>query len=221
MPVPPRARTLVEWEPTLKHFFELGGAAPRLHMRDENEMEELESVVERMQQGDRAAYEVLLDRFQPSVFRLAHRVTGSREDAWDVVQEVFLCVHRRREELREASRFGPWLYRMAYCQAVDVVRLRSGKRADAWGDGDEARATAPEAGPSARAETKALADEMNRALSALPEKFREPLVLATHGKLSYEEIAGTVGCPVGTVRSRISAARQLLRERLSAWLGND
>ncbi|MBI3892672.1 MAG: sigma-70 family RNA polymerase sigma factor [Candidatus Wallbacteria bacterium] len=181
-------------------------------------MDELEGLVERMRQDDRAAYEVLLDRFQPAVFRLAHRVTGNREDAWDVVQDVFLAVHTKRDELREVSRFRPWLYRMAYCRAVDMVRARGGRAAPA-GDDFLASAAPASAGPTHVVEAAALTGEVGRALAALPERFREPLVLATHGDLTYEQIAGELGCPVGTVRSRIATARQLLRERLAAWFG--
>ncbi|MBI4869996.1 MAG: sigma-70 family RNA polymerase sigma factor [Candidatus Riflebacteria bacterium] len=176
--------------------------------------DELESVVTRMQQGDRAAYGELLDRFQPSVFRMAHRVTGNREDAWDVVQEVFLAVLRRRAELRDPARFRSWLYRLAHGTAVDRVRARHGATFEVLEDAPTPVETAPER----RAESGALADELGRAMAALPSKFREPLLLATHGELSYEQIAGELECPVGTIRSRIATARQLLRTRLAAWL---
>lgn len=180
-------------------------------------MNELEGLVTKMIDGDRTAYEALLDRFQPPVFRLAQRITGSREDAWDVVQEVFCDVHRKREELREPAYFKPWLYRMAYCRAIDLLRAR-GKAGDSSVEQEIAACPSPGETPHAAAESAAFAGEVGRALSALPEKFREPLLLSTHAALSYNDIAQEVGCPVGTVRSRIATARELLRERLSAWL---
>lgn len=179
-------------------------------------MDELESLVIEMQKGSRQAFEQLLERFQPLVFRLAHRITGNREDAWDVVQEAFLAVHRRRQELREPSRFKPWLARIAHGTAVDRVRRRGHAPADA----EPAELPAPvETGPIVRVEQAALQDELGRALASLPGKYREPLLLSTHGSLSYEQISREMDCPVGTVRSRIAMARQLLRERLGAWLG--
>jgi RNA polymerase sigma-70 factor (ECF subfamily) len=179
-------------------------------------MDEIESLVIEMQAGSKQAFEQLLERFQPLVFRLAHRVTGNREDAWDAVQEAFLAVHRRRLELREPGRFRPWLARIAHAVAVDRVRRRGGATAGAE---PEDLAAPDEAGPTGRVEQAALQDELDRALAGLPGKYREPLLLSTHGSLSYEQISREMDCPVGTVRSRIAMARQLLRERLSAWLG--
>ncbi len=187
-----------------------------------HEMRNLERVVVEMQNGSRRAYEDLLDHFQPRVYRLARRVTGDGEDSRDVAQEVFLAVYRRRRELRDPSRFGSWTYRMTYCQAVDRVRAR---RPAEKGPGlDETGSPEPKdetVGPAEQAEQAEFRRELQRELDSLPGKFREPLVLSTHGGLSYEQIAQEFDCPVGTIRSRIHTARQILRDRLATWFGGE
>jgi len=148
------------------------------------------------------------------VYRLAYRLTGNRQDAEDLTQDVFVRVFRSLESF-EPGNFSGWLHRITTNLFLDKARRRSRLRFDALGD-DAVERLSASAPSSDRDLTDALFDDdIEQALAALPEEFRAAVVLCDVEGLSYDEIAEALGVKLGTVRSRIHRGRKLLRSALA------
>lgn len=179
--------------------------------------------MERARGGDRDAFDALIVRYQDRVYNMAFRMLGNREDALDCAQEIFLTVFRSLGRFEAKAKFSTWLYRVTVNRCRDELRRRGMVKhtrpasldAPARTDGEE-RPDPParEPSPEETAVGRETAVVVERAIAALPEDARETLVLRDLQDLSYEEIAGVLEIPVGTVRSRLNRARTLLKERL-------
>ncbi len=185
--------------------------------------------------GDRNAFSMLIDRHKDAMVNYLTRMTGSRDRADELAQETFVRLYTMSPAAAAPDGgLGPWLYRVA----TNIVRSDE-RRARRWrvfwfamaGSGADGGAVngvvggAIEQAVEGRQEAELLADETRRqvvaALAALPLRFRTPLVLREIQGLPYEEIALVTGTPLGTVRSRISRGRALLRARLAPlWNGH-
>ncbi len=147
------------------------------------------------------------------IHTVAYRLTGNRDDAQDLVQEVLVRVRRGLRSYTPGSLRG-WLTRITTNAFLDEARRRSRRPAVALPeDPDLVLPAAPDAAEASAAET--LPVEVHAALAALPEEFRVPVVLADVVGASYAEIADQLDIPVGTVRSRIHRGRLALREALT------
>jgi RNA polymerase sigma-70 factor (ECF subfamily) len=164
--------------------------------------------------GDPAACAELLARHGRMAGTIILRTLGRREDVEDLVQETFLRVFRYLPEFEGRSKLSTWICTVAQRVALDELRRRQ-----------RALPLAPEEDAAAIAATDDLVhdveqDERNalvqRALAALPEKYRLPLVHAAIDGLDYETIATMLAVPVGTVKTHVFRGKQLLRERLAA-----
>lgn len=165
--------------------------------------------VARAQAGDAAAQRWLLGRYRARIVRLAAHVLRGEADAEDVAQEAFVQAFRHLSSLRrDGASFGPWLRRIAVRRCLDRLR-RAGRRLEA--PADEAREGADRGG-EARADTRLLVEALLDKLSA---PLRAALVLRECEGLDYDEIADILRVPVGTVRSRLHAARAQFR---ALWL---
>jgi RNA polymerase sigma-70 factor (ECF subfamily) len=146
------------------------------------------------------------------LYTVAYRLTGNHEDAQDLVQEVLLRVQRGLARYEPGSLHG-WLSRIATNAFLDDVRRRKRRPTDPLGeDPDRVVPSAPSA-DQALADA-VLPDEVQRALRGLPDEYRAAVVLCDVVGFGYQEIADTLGVPVGTVRSRIHRGRAQLREVL-------
>ncbi len=179
-----------------------------------------EELVRRARQGDTEAFEALLTAHEKRVYGMALRMTGNREDAADVTQEVFLTVWRTLPSFRGESRFSSWLYRLTANACIDHLRREKRRRTvplTREEDGEEQILDIPDPapGPQEEAERAERRAALRRAVAQLPEDQRAALLLRESGGLSYAEIAQTLGVPEGTVKSRIARARLQLREILS------
>jgi RNA polymerase sigma-70 factor (ECF subfamily) len=178
-------------------------------------------------QGEAAAFGELVSRHQDRAFNLAFRLTGSHEEAADAVQEAFLKAYRGMRSFRRQSSFYTWLFRIV----VNEVRSRRRKRSsrgtdfslDAASDCDRRRGLAgvQSAGPdpseeASRAERRQIVEE---ALHALEFDQRAIIALRDIEGRDYAEIAEVLGCPAGTVKSRLHRARMALKEALAPRLG--
>ncbi|OLC32464.1 MAG: hypothetical protein AUH81_16100 [Candidatus Rokubacteria bacterium 13_1_40CM_4_69_5] len=176
-------------------------------------------VLERLRAGDARAFEDLVVAYQHRVFSIAYRMLGSRAEAEEAAQEVFLRVHRGIAEFRGESKLSTWLY--AITSRLCLNRLASGERRMARArEAEETLTGLPSADGDAaarmeRSETEAA---LHRAIAELPDERRIVVVLRDLEGLSYEEIADTLGLTLGTVRSRLHRARLELRERLEKFL---
>jgi len=171
-------------------------------------MDELSDIelMERTGRDDREAFALLVRRHQQPLLNFFSRM-GAYNDAEDLVQETFVRVYRYRQQYRPQAKFTTFLYTLA--RRVGVDRLRRLWRVEKT----QARVTEEnEVTPPVVNPTGLAGLDVPAALAALPEKLRETLVLSVYQGLAYEEIAGVLGIPVGTVKSRIFTALQRLKE---------
>jgi RNA polymerase sigma factor (sigma-70 family) len=155
----------------------------------------------------------LILRYQAAVRRLTRAVTGDAHDADDAAQDAFLSALDRIETYDSSRPFGPWLMRIATNAAIDLVRRRAVRRADAL---DE-RAPSRTASPATDAESAEVRGKLNAALAQLPERQRVAVTLFDVEGYSQAEIAAVLKIPEGTVRSDVFHARRALRVALDAY----
>lgn len=178
------------------------------------------ALVERCTAGDEAAYAELVAEHQRMVVQLAMNLLGDRDEALDLSQDVFLRVFRTISRFRGQSALRTWIYRIAVNQARNRHRFwRRRHRGDqvSLDAHVETHGELPSdrgAGPDRVLAQKELAIRLQRALDALPFDQRTAIVLREVDGLSYEEIAFSLGVAVGTVKSRLTRARQALRLEL-------
>jgi RNA polymerase sigma-70 factor (ECF subfamily) len=145
------------------------------------------------------------------MYSVAYRLAGNDEDAQDLVQEALIRVRRGLERYEPGSLEG-WLARIVTNVFLDEVRRRRRRPTDALPDDPE---RVLPSSPAADEVSTQLSTEIQLALAALPEEFRVPVVLCDVADQSYEQIASTLGIPVGTVRSRLHRGRRMLRSMLT------
>jgi RNA polymerase sigma-70 factor, ECF subfamily len=177
------------------------------------------ALIERCAAGDDAAYTELVDEHQRMVVQLAMNLLGDRDEALDLSQEVFLRVFRTISSFRGQSSLRTWIYRIAVNQARNRHRFwRRRHRADQVSLDAHVAAhgelLSGETAPDRALAQKELASRLQNALDALPFDQRIAIVLREVDGLSYEEIAFSLGVAVGTVKSRLTRARQALRLEL-------
>jgi RNA polymerase sigma-70 factor (ECF subfamily) len=162
------------------------------------------TLLARAARGDRGALATLYDRHSGAVFGYAYRLTGERASAEDAVQEAFLALLRSRS-YDPRRPFLPWMLTVTRNAALDLMRKRT-RRGEVTLDEDVART-----GPSGPRGVDA-ADEVEKALSRVPDEYREALWLCDGMGMSYREASELMGCDEGTVGSRLSRGRKLLKE---------
>jgi RNA polymerase sigma-70 factor (ECF subfamily) len=176
-----------------------------------------QQLVERVQRGDKAAFDLLVLKYQRKIFRLLSRLIRDPAEVEDVAQEAFVKAYRALANFRGESAFYTWLYRIAINTAKNHL-VSQGRRApttteadieeaETFDDGDHLRDLNT---PDSMLVSKQVAEAVNRAIEQLPEDLRTAIVLREIEGLSYEEIAESMNCPIGTVRSRIFRARPIL-----------
>lgn len=168
--------------------------------------------------------QAFLERVQahaPALRRLAERMSGSRADADDVLQETLVRALERRTELRDARHLRSWLFAITRSVSLNARRgLRNALEVLEGGLSPSAGETRPGGNLEAEILDRSLSDELVTALEALSHEHREALWLREVEDLTYEEIAQVVGCQVGTVRSRLARARAALASRLGKESGD-
>ena len=179
------------------------------------------SLVRRVQRGDKGAFDVLVLKYQHKLVKLVTRYVRNPAEAEDIAQEAFIKAYRALPQFRGDSACYTWLYRIAINTAKNAVVSRDRSPVDYSFDRDSIDESYDMQGRLKDAETPeglVLTDEIrhtvNAAIEQLPEDLRTAIVLRELEGLSYEQIAGAMGCPVGTVRSRIFRAREAIDRRL-------
>ena len=173
-----------------------------------------------------AAFEELVQRHQTQIYRVAYRLTGNHDDAEDLAQEAIVEAFRAFDRYQPGTYFDRWLYRIMSRTYIDTVRRRNRRPfvsldAPTSAEGDPLASVIGDSSqdPQQLTETVDLDGAIQSALDRLPEEFRAAIVLADVQGLSYDEVAVALRCPVGTVRSRLHRARQMLRAALGPRLG--
>jgi RNA polymerase sigma-70 factor (ECF subfamily) len=175
-------------------------------------------VLERLQAGDPRAFEELVTAYQHRVFSLAYRMLGSRAEAEEAAQEVFLRIHRALAGFRGEAKLSTWVYTIT--SRLCLSRLATGHlRMARAREAEDALADLPSPDGDAveRIEREEMERALRRAIAELPEERRIVVVLRDLEGLSYEEIAETLGLTLGAVRSRLHRARMELKDRLEKF----
>ena len=178
-----------------------------------------QQLVQRAQRGDLRAFDLLVLKYQGRIAALVSRYVSDAGEVEDVTQEAFIKAYRALGKFRGDSAFYTWLYRIAANAAKNHL-VAKGRRpgADATiedAEGfDEGGMLSESASPEALAMGGELAEVVEFALNALPDELKAALMLREFDGLSYDDIADVLGCPVGTVRSRIFRAREAIDQRV-------
>jgi len=182
-------------------------------------------LVERVQQGDKKAFDVLVLKYQQKVANLISRYIRDPVEVLDVTQEAFIKAYRALPKFRGDSAFYTWLYRVAINTAKNHLAAQSRRppqddiEAETAEQMDMGARLKEQATPEHLAMQEEIALAIKAALDGLPEELRTALSLREFEGLSYEEIAEAMDCPIGTVRSRIFRAREAIDNKLKPLIG--
>ena len=181
-------------------------------------------LVQRVQQGDKSAYDLLVIKYQHKIVQLVNRFVKDPSEAQDVAQEAFIKAYRALGNFRGDSAFYTWLYRIAINTAKNYLVSRSRRYSDYEVDVQDAEQVenAPQLKgmdtPDNVLMNEQIIEAIKSAIEKLPEEMRTAIMLREFEGLSYEEIAQAMECPVGTVRSRIFRAREAIDKKLTPLL---
>lgn len=192
-------------------------------MTTERECDQL--LVERVQAGDKQAFDLLVSKYQRRLMRLLSRIVHDPAEAEDVVQETFIKAYRAMRRFRGESAFYTWLYRIGVNTAKNFLVLQArrtptstetdAEQAEGFEDAEQLRDINT---PESVLASKQIVQTVNAAMDALPVDLRTAIALREIEGLSYEEISAIMACPIGTVRSRIFRAREVIAEKLKPLL---
>ncbi|AHK78664.1 RNA polymerase sigma factor RpoE [Ectothiorhodospira haloalkaliphila] len=183
-----------------------------------------EELVRRVQAGDKKAFDMLVLKYQHKIVNLVSRYVHDPSTALDVAQEAFIKAYRGLANFRGDSAFYTWLYRIAINTAKNYLVSQSRRTPDYEVDAQDAEQMGGESALKeyATPEGEMMSDEIRvavqEAIGGLPEDLRIAITLRELEGMSYEEIAQTMGCPIGTVRSRIFRAREAIDRTLRPLL---
>ncbi len=179
-----------------------------------------QELVERVQRGDKHAFDLLVAKYQQRIINLVGRFVRNPNDAMDVTQEAFLKAYRALPKFRGDSAFYTWMYRIAVNTAKNYLAVQSRRPLEADQDYDEIEqidssgVLRDQATPEHMLLRDEIQDTVVRAIEELPEDLRTAITLREIEGLSYEDIAEVMECPIGTVRSRIFRAREAIDKQL-------
>ena len=178
------------------------------------------ALVQRVKQGDRSAFDLLVAKYQHKILNLIMRYVKDPSEAMDVAQEAFIKAYRAVPSFRGDSAFYTWLYRIAINTAKNHLVAARRRPTSLDFDLSDSEAFEPFAAlrdvdsPEHLALTDEIGEVINQAVEDLPDELRTAILLREIEGMSYEEIAQTMECPVGTVRSRIFRAREAIDKKL-------
>ena len=195
-------------------------------MAPPNHREVDQLLVERVQRGDKRAFELLVVKYQRKINRLVARLVREGSDVGDVTQEAFIKAYRALPQFRGESAFYTWLYRIAINTAKNYLASQGRRAPTTTGNDVDEAETFEEAEhlrdintPESLLMSKEVGETVNRAMDALPQELRVAIQLREIEGMSYEDIAVAMDCPIGTVRSRIFRAREAIAAELRPLLG--
>ena len=184
-------------------------------------------LVARVQAGDKQAFDLLVLKYQRKIMRLLSRMIRDQAEVEDVAQEAFIKAYRALPQFRGDSAFYTWLYRIAINTARNWLSSNSRRPSTPSSyeneDGetfDEMDNLTDTTTPESELASRQIAQTVNKAIEDLPEDLRTAIVLREIEGMSYEDIAQSMNCPIGTVRSRIFRAREAIATKLRPMMTN-
>jgi RNA polymerase sigma-70 factor (ECF subfamily) len=181
-------------------------------------------LVERVQGGDKQAFDVLVLKYQHKIVKLVMRYVRDQAEAFDVTQEAFIKAYRAIPKFRGDSAFYTWLYRIAINTAKNHIVAMKRRPMEYDLDLQESGGYEPHAqlrdydSPDRVAQREELREALQAAIDTLPEELRVAIIFREIEGMSYEEIATAMNCPVGTVRSRIFRARDAIDKAIRTYV---
>ena len=185
-----------------------------------------QQLVDKVQQGDKKAFNLLVLKYQNRVSSLVARYVKNSGDVADVTQEAFIKAYRALPNFRGESAFYTWLYRIAVNSAKNYLVSQSRKPPASDVDAQEAEfyegadALHENSSPERNLLTKEIEKQLYQAIDKLPDELRIAITLREMEGMSYEDIASVMECPVGTVRSRIFRAREAIDAVIAPLMNN-
>ena len=182
-------------------------------------------LIEAVKKGDESAFEEIVNRYRNPLTNFIFRMLGDYEEAVDLAQETFVRVYFALERYHTGFAFSTYIYRIASNLAISEIRKRRRRKLFSlngffqYGDDEEADFQPPDEKPLPDADLISGEEQkiIARAIAALPDKYRAPIILREIEDRSYEEIASILELGLGTTKSRISRARGLLRDKLKNY----
>ncbi len=185
-----------------------------------------QALVERVQRGDKTAFDVLVLKYQHRVVKVISRYVRDQSEVYDVAQEAFIKAYRALPRFRGDSAFYTWIYRIAINTAKNYLVAQGRRMPNVDIDAQDAEQYEGASGLKeyATPEHLLMRDQVEStvysAIEQLPDDLRTAITLRELDGLSYEEIAEAMDCPVGTVRSRIFRAREAIDKKLEPMVSN-
>lgn len=181
-------------------------------------------LIRKLRERDEKAFREIVERYGDRIYNLTYRMLGSREEAEDVSQEVFITVFKSIDSFRGDSKFSTWLYRIAVNHCKNRIKYLARRHDRDQSEYEEemlreqaaGAATAPNPAPrpDTQLEGVELEQIMQRCIALLDEEHRAVIVLRDVEDLSYEEICAITNLPIGTVKSRLHRARLALKKMM-------
>ena len=179
-----------------------------------NEQKSDDVLISQFQGGDHGVFRILVQRYQEKVRNIVFSIFNDPDAVDDIAQEVFIKVYQALPNFRFESSFYTWVYRITVNKCRDELRKKKVKRFFTFQSFEKTTNLKIENMATTTFDDENLRDVIEENLKKLPEKFRMPIVLKDIDGLSYEEIAEVLDCEVGTVKSRLSRGRTMLKELL-------
>lgn len=180
-----------------------------------------DDLITQASQGDLNAFEIIYRKSAAFVYNVAFRIVGRKEDAEDVVQEVFMKIHRNLKDFRFDASYKTWAYRITVNTALNYAKSSSRNRYDSFEEKESINALPLPADSSNPLEENIERDAAQKLLSVLNPEQKVCIVLRSVQGLSYEEIAQTLNIPINTVRTRIKRAREAMLKSRSEVMQNE
>lgn len=193
-----------------------------MHEEEKGSRPSDEDLIERFQNGDLYAFDLIVKRYKNQLLNFVYRFLGNAEEAEDLVQETFLRVYRNRKAYQKVAKFSTWIYTIAGNLAKTELRKRKRRKffsiSDLGYNEKDYDISDDAYNPEKDVDGRMKEEIIHKEIDELSPKFREVILLRDVQQLSYEEISQIVNIPLGTVKSRVNRGRLKLQEKLKPIL---
>ena len=180
-------------------------------------------LVKECQAGEISAFNTIVERYKEQIYQLAYRMTGVHEDADDISQETFIRAYKSIGRFKGKAKLSTWLRRITINLSINHLKRKSRYEHESFDeklldDKDYSPTLKQAHNPAEMVESEELVQQIEEAIESLPIREKVVFILRIQQGLSYKEIAKTIGCPIGTVMSRLNRARGKLRNMLKDYV---